>query len=243
MPKVATCDEPVEENDAMEARGQIWHKSCFRCHICFEVLGKISIDSASGKPCCKACQRPTIITGPLPSSSVSTPIQTPSLTTSPTSTMSSNYFNSIKSNTQESLALHGSRNAASSQLPTASQLFYHYQKSLDKTPDEISPEPKGPTSSTPLPLSHKEDVPRQRVRTTSFSSSETSQELAKRIRRICSHCQKPLKGSRRLKLPLPTGDRFYHMDCLTCAGCHGHFTELGFATDGTNIYHTQVGQA
>ncbi|KAG0167855.1 hypothetical protein DFQ28_006351 [Apophysomyces sp. BC1034] len=146
--------------------------------------------------------------------------------------MSSNYFNSITSSTQESIVSRVSRNAVTPRLPTASQLFSHYQKSLEKTADETPPEPKASTPSTPLLRQNSEAIHPRHSRTTSFTSSEAS----KKPRRTCSHCLKPLRGGRRVKLPLATGDKYYHYDCLTCAACHGHFTELGFATDVFDMY-------
>lgn len=156
-----------------------------------------------------------------------------------------------------------------------SQLFHHYQKSVNNNHHSIEPSLPPTLSASPVhserslisgspmsissvssglktpspspsplastPPSPKSNQPIARRRTTSSTSPVFADDSlsAQQVSRVCIACNDPLSGPR-IRLPMPNGDMWYHYNCLTCAGCHGHFTQSEFVSHGKAVYHPQV---
>ncbi|KAI8368297.1 uncharacterized protein BYT42DRAFT_586067 [Radiomyces spectabilis] len=123
------------------------------------------------------------------------------------------------------------------------------------TPSPVAPLPEAIKKNTSTPLLSRPHRSRSSsvslnddLGSLRLSSSPTLPNISEEHRssastpsrpsRSCRQCQKPLSGPR-VKLPTPTGDVWYHYDCLTCDACHLHFTESEFVSDGKGIYHTK----
>jgi len=53
-PKCAQCGKTVYVTEKLDCLNKVWHKGCFRCTTCQQVLNLKTYQSTAGKPYCKA---------------------------------------------------------------------------------------------------------------------------------------------------------------------------------------------
>lgn len=56
-PKCTQCGKTVYVTEKLDCLNKVWHKGCFRCATCNQVLNLKTYQSTGGKPYCKVRSR------------------------------------------------------------------------------------------------------------------------------------------------------------------------------------------
>ncbi|CDS10271.1 hypothetical protein LRAMOSA02947 [Lichtheimia ramosa] len=280
------CKKAVfpQRDTFIEHKTSVWHRDCFRCHGCLVALADVPMVDLRGRPCCEPClmaqsgearQSSTRqvydiakLHHPKPESNNNSTTGTPILVKgSDTMSSAGSIFGTPKT-------------PPNSRPRIDSQLFHHYQKTLQRDNANANSPPPPPLSpagsirssisgsplsispsSSPLSFQSSSSSSTSRMNNASpvnatTQSPPTSARVSRRTmpspvptsseststtkngRRMCAECSKPLQGTK-VKMPSPSGDIWYHYDCLKCARCRGHFTESKIVRLGNTIYHPE----
>ncbi|CDH58455.1 hypothetical protein RO3G_03861 [Lichtheimia corymbifera JMRC:FSU:9682] len=298
------CKKAVfpQRDTFIEHKTSVWHRDCFRCHGCCVALADVPMVDLRGRPCCEPCLMAQ--SGEARQSSTRQVYDIAKLHHPKNENNSSIASTPVLVKGSDTMSSAGSIFGTPKTPPNArpridSQLFHHYQKTLQRDNMASSPPPpplspagsiRSSISGSPLSISPSSSplsfhssssstsrvnnaspvqvngagtqspptsalanatttrrtttmppaspVPTSSESTTTTTSTSTTTTTTKNGRRMCAECNKPLQGTK-VKMPSPSGDIWYHYDCLKCAGCRGHFTESKIVRLGNTIYHPE----